>query len=158
MSAPLSPEDIRVLKSLTQWWDQAGVDVLAPLPEERTRQSQPRRAPAPAQQPPAQSARATPQAARAAGYGAPPPSGEDARAAAAKADSLDALKAALNAYEGCPLKVTATQLVFARGNPKARVMVVGEAPGREEDIAGAPFVGRSGQLLDRMLAAIGLGP
>lgn len=158
MSAPLSPEDIRVLKSLTHWWDQAGVDVLAPLPEERARQSPPHRAPAPAQQPPVQSARATPQAARAAGYGAPVPSHDDARAIAAKADTLDALQAALNAYEGCPLKVTATQLVFARGNPKARVMVVGEAPGREEDIAGAPFVGRSGQLLDRMLAAIGLGP
>lgn len=156
MSAHLSPEDIRVLKSLTQWWDQAGVDVLGPLPEERTKQSPPRRAPALAQQPPAQSARATPQAARAAGYGAPP-SGEDARAIAAKADDLDALKAALNAYEGCPLKVTATRLVFARGNPKARVMVVGEAPGREEDIAGSPLVGRSGQLLDRMLATIGLG-
>ncbi len=157
MSAQMSPEDIRVLKSLTHWWDQAGVDVLPPLPEERTGPSQPRRAPAPAQQPPAQSARATPQAARAAGFGAPPPSHEDARAIAARAETLEALKGALSAYEGCPLKVTATQLVFARGNPEARVMVVGEAPGREEDIAGSPFVGRSGQLLDRMLAAIGLG-
>ncbi|MCC5996152.1 MAG: uracil-DNA glycosylase, partial [Oceanicaulis sp.] len=102
-------------------------------------------------------ARATPQAARAAGYGGPP-AGEDARALAAKADSLEALKAALEAYEGCPLKATATRLVFARGNPQARVMIVGEAPGREEDMEGAPFVGRSGKLLDRMLAAIGLGP
>lgn len=129
MSAPLSPEDIRVLKSLTQWWDQAGVDVLAPLPEERPRRSEPRREAAPSEQRPAPPARATPQAARAAGYGAPAPSHEDARAIATKADTLDALKAALNSYEGCPLKVTATQLVFARGNPQARVMVVGEGAG-----------------------------
>jgi DNA polymerase len=56
----------------------------------------------------------------------------------------------------CPLSQTATQLVFADGNPAARVMIVGEAPGRDEDLQGRPFVGRAGQLLDRMLAAIGL--
>lgn len=158
MSLPLSPDDVRVLKSLTHWWEQAGIEPLAPLPEARpsgrpARPAAPQRPDAPA---PALS-RATPQAARAAGFGAPPP-GEDARAVAARADTLDALKAALTGYDGCTLKVTATQLVFARGNPEARVMVVGEAPGREEDIAGAPFVGPSGQLLDRMLGAIGLGP
>ena len=59
-------------------------------------------------------------------------------------------------FDGCALKATATQLVFADGNPQARVMFVGEAPGRDEDIEGLPFVGRSGKLLDRMLAAIGL--
>ena len=59
-------------------------------------------------------------------------------------------------FDGCALKSTATRLVFADGNPQARVMFVGEAPGREEDIEGLPFVGRSGKLLDRMIAAIGL--
>jgi len=68
----------------------------------------------------------------------------------------DGLRAALGAFDGCKLKQTATQLVFADGRPGARVMLVGEAPGREEDLQGLPFVGRSGQLLDRMLAAIGL--
>lgn len=79
-----------------------------------------------------------------------------AREMAAQADSLDALKALLSEFEGCPLKATATNLVFADGNPDGRVMFVGEAPGRDEDLQGLPFVGRSGQLLDRMLAAIGL--
>ena len=59
-------------------------------------------------------------------------------------------------FDGCALKSTATRLVFADGNPQARIMFVGEAPGREEDIEGLPFVGRSGKLLDRMIAAIGL--
>ena len=64
--------------------------------------------------------------------------------------------ALLEKFDGCALKSTATRLVFADGNPQARIMFVGEAPGREEDIEGLPFVGRSGQLLDRMIAAIGL--
>ena len=79
-----------------------------------------------------------------------------AREAARSAASLDELRAILDGFEGCALRATATQLVFADGNPQARVMFVGEAPGREEDIEGVPFVGRSGKLLDRMLAAIGL--
>jgi uracil-DNA glycosylase len=79
-----------------------------------------------------------------------------AREAAKGAEDLDRLRAILERFEGCALKNTATQLVFSDGNPQARVMFVGEAPGREEDLAGLPFVGRSGQLLDRMLAAIGL--
>ncbi len=79
-----------------------------------------------------------------------------ARAAAASAGSLEALRAALAAFDGCNLKRTAKQMVFADGTPGARVMFIGEAPGRDEDIQGLPFVGRSGQLLDRMLAAIGL--
>ena len=91
---------------------------------------------------------------------APPASPEAAvmaaREAAKSARSLDELRALLEAFEGCMLRVTATQLVFADGNPKARVMFVGEAPGRDEDLAGIPFVGRSGKLLDRMMAAIGL--
>ena len=70
--------------------------------------------------------------------------------------TLDELRAILDRFEGCALRATATKLVFGRGNPQARVMFVGEAPGYEEDKSGLPFVGRSGQLLDRMLAAIGL--
>jgi uracil-DNA glycosylase family 4 len=91
---------------------------------------------------------------------APPASPEAAvmaaRDAARNAESLDALRAILDRFEGCALRATATQLCFARGNPQARVMFVGEAPGYEEDKAGLPFVGRSGRLLDRMLTAIGL--
>src|SRR3979490_512678 len=79
-----------------------------------------------------------------------------AREAARTAPSLEVLRALLENFDGCALKSTATRLVFADGNPQARVMFVGEAPGREEDIEGLPFVGRSGKLLDRMIAAIGL--
>ncbi len=70
--------------------------------------------------------------------------------------SLTEIEAALAGFDACPLKKTATRLCYADGNPQARVMLIGEAPGREEDIEGRPFVGRSGQLLDRMLAAVGL--
>jgi DNA polymerase len=80
----------------------------------------------------------------------------EAREAVADITSLDALRAALDKFDGCALKATATQLVFADGNPQAKLMLVGEAPGRDEDIEGLPFVGRSGKLLDLMLAAIGL--
>jgi DNA polymerase len=79
-----------------------------------------------------------------------------AREAAERAQTLDELRLALDSFEGCTLRRTATQLVFADGNPQSRIMFVGEAPGAEEDRAGKPFVGRSGQLLDRMLASIGL--
>src|SRR6188474_2655902 len=90
---------------------------------------------------------------------APPAPDEAAMAArdiAKRAATLDELRAGLDRFEGCALRTTATQLVFADGNPQARVMFVGEAPGRDEDLEGLPFVGRSGKLLDRMLAAIGL--
>jgi DNA polymerase len=70
--------------------------------------------------------------------------------------SLADIEAALAQFEACPLKKTATNLCFADGNPAARVMLIGEAPGRDEDLQGKPFVGRSGQLLDRMLEAISL--
>jgi uracil-DNA glycosylase family 4 len=79
-----------------------------------------------------------------------------AREAVKNATTLDELQALLAAFEGCALRATATQLVFADGNPQSRVMFVGEAPGYDEDIIGRPFVGRSGKLLDRMMAAIGL--
>jgi len=79
-----------------------------------------------------------------------------AREAAGLARSLEELRAALGAYDGIGLKRTATNLVFADGNPQASVMLIGEAPGADEDRQGLPFVGVSGQLLDRMMAAIGL--
>ncbi|TYC67617.1 uracil-DNA glycosylase [Stappia sp. BW2] len=79
-----------------------------------------------------------------------------ARDLAASAPTLDELRKCLSSFEGCNLKLTAKKLVFADGNPGAKLMFVGEAPGRDEDLQGLPFVGRSGQLLDRMLAAIGL--
>jgi DNA polymerase len=80
----------------------------------------------------------------------------DARAQARAAASLDELRRILAGFDGCELKRHAKQLVFADGNPQARVMFVGEAPGRDEDLEGLPFVGRSGKLLDLMLKAIGL--
>jgi len=81
---------------------------------------------------------------------------ESAREIASACKTLDELRIALDTFEGCPLRYTAKNLVFADGNPQARLMLVGEAPGRDEDLQGLPFVGRAGQLLDRMLAAIGL--
>ncbi|PJI93025.1 DNA polymerase [Yoonia maricola] len=80
-----------------------------------------------------------------------------ARAAAQTASDLAALSAAMQAFEQCELKKGARSFVFCDGNPAARVMIIGEAPGREEDRAGRPFVGRAGQLLDRMLEAIQMG-
>lgn len=80
----------------------------------------------------------------------------EARGLAAAAQDLDALRVALAGFDHCALKKGARNLVFADGAPGARVMLVGEAPGRDEDMQGKPFVGRAGQLLDRMLAAVGL--
>lgn len=79
-----------------------------------------------------------------------------ARDLAASARSLTELEAALAAFEGCELRLGARNLVFSDGDPRARVMIVGEAPGRDEDLQGKPFVGRAGQLLDAMFEAIGL--
>ncbi|MEI7606772.1 MAG: uracil-DNA glycosylase [Rhodospirillaceae bacterium] len=98
------------------------------------------------------------------GAAAAPPSGTetavpglaDARALVAGVTSLEGLREALARFEGCSLKHTAMNLVFADGNPQAKLMLVGEAPGEDEDRMGLPFVGASGRLLDRMLAGIGL--
>ena len=79
-----------------------------------------------------------------------------AKAAASSAGSLDDLRAAIAAFDQCELKRGARNLVFADGTPGARVMVLGEAPDRDEDMEGKPFVGRAGHLLDKMFAAIGL--
>lgn len=115
--------------------------------------AEPSRAPRPAPAAPAPRADARP------GFSATPPDAAEtaARKAARNAGSLEALEQALAAFDGCGLKATAKNLCFYRGAPQARLMIVGEAPGREEDLEGKPFVGRAGQLLDKMLAAIALG-
>lgn len=87
---------------------------------------------------------------------APAEGARDAIAAASTANTIEELKQAVEDFDGCALKFTATNTVFADGNPKAEVMLIGEAPGVDEDRQGLPFVGASGQLLDRMLAHIGL--
>jgi uracil-DNA glycosylase len=90
------------------------------------------------------------------GPAAPSSLAADSQRIARAAQSLEALRAALETFEGCPLKKTATNTVFGTGDPNADIMIIGEAPGAEEDRKGEPFVGASGHLLDRMLSAIGL--
>lgn len=85
------------------------------------------------------------------------PSPAEPAAGACKAKSLLELKGLLDSFEGCGLKATAKNLCLYRGAEQAPLMIIGEAPGREEDLEGKPFVGRAGQLLDKMLAAIGMG-
>jgi DNA polymerase len=87
---------------------------------------------------------------------APLEAAESAAALAAQATTLEALRQAMDGFDGCSLKATATRLVFADGNPQSELMLIGEAPGADEDRQGKPFVGRAGRLLDKMLAAIGL--
>jgi uracil-DNA glycosylase len=140
--------DPRAIESLLGFWAEAGVDAIvldAPVDRlaERPRAAPQRVAPA-----------AQPQVA-----GGPDVSGAiaAARKLAAEAGDLDALAAAIAAFDGCGLKREgARQAVFSRGAAAAPVMLIGEAPGAEEDVQGAPFVGRAGKLLDRMLAAAGL--
>lgn len=80
----------------------------------------------------------------------------EAQRIAGAANTIEELRAALESFDGCPLKATATHLCLYDGNPDAQIMIIGEAPGAQEDRQGKPFVGPAGQLLDRMLAAIGL--
>jgi DNA polymerase len=154
----------RAARELLDFYREAGVDALVgESPVDRLSDESPlatedkgREAAASAHRPP------VPAAALAAAPPAPAPplAAEEAvaaaRNAARSAGSLEELRALLERFEGCPLRVTATRLVFGDGNPHARIMLVGEAPGRDEDLQGRPFVGRSGKLLDRMMAAIGL--
>ena len=138
--------------AVLDWYRAAGVDIaVGEEPVDRFAQRAPQRV----ARPPV-----------AAGQQAPEPAPVDlpalggdpseARSLAGSARSLDELQAILGAYNGCGLKLRATQLVFADGNPEGKIMLIGEAPGAEEDRQGKPFVGKSGQLLDRMLGAIGL--
>ena len=114
-------------------------------------------APAPSAAPPVQRVAAPP---RPAPVARPAPLNGDAiggaQAAAAAAGNLAELRAALESYDGCALKRTATNTVFADGTPAGGILFIGEAPGRDEDRIGKPFVGRAGQLLDKMLLSIGL--
>ncbi len=123
----------------------------APLVTPALKPAPTRAASKPAPTRPATPAPATPASAPAAS-----PAAASARELANAATTLEELVEALAAFDGCTLKKTATNLVFGDGNPAARIMFVGEAPGADEDRAGKPFVGVSGQLLDRMLGWIGL--
>jgi len=157
----LAPEPSPTVAQLLAFYLEAGVDC-ALGDEPVNRLADPDLAPAAprreAPRPPV--ARPIPVPPMLVGLAEPPPAPEaaiaSARELARTAPTLEALRALLETFDGCSLRKTATRLVFADGNPQARVMFVGEAPGRDEDIAGLPFVGRSGQLLDRMIAAIGL--
>lgn len=153
----LTRQDEKALKALIDWWAEAGLELDAPIVRARPGLAPAAAAPAKPRAIAEPPRAATAAAARAAGFGNTPKAGPGAQEAAAKADTLDALKAVISEFEGCALKRTARNTVFARGHSEARIMIVGEAPGRDEDEQGKPFVGRSGQLLDRMFAAIGLG-
>lgn len=142
----------RAIESLLGFWSQAGADTCfleAPVDRLAQRQSsapRPGRAAVPAAA--ITPARLAPDLAAAI---------EQARAAAAGAQDLSQLEAAIAAFDGCGLKFEgARQAVFSRGSPHAPVMIIGEGPGADEDAQGAPFVGRAGKLLDKMLAAAGL--
>ncbi|TVR84765.1 MAG: uracil-DNA glycosylase [Rhodospirillales bacterium] len=162
--------DAAELRALLQWYLDAGVDEtiglyavdrLASRPPEPVGVPDHRDAAAPStaprpSRPPGQSAAA----ARPTRASPRPPMldadrpVQDATALAGAATTLDALRRALDSFDGCPLKRTATNLVFGRGHPQARLVCIGEAPGAEEDRQGLPFVGPSGRLLDRILASI----
>ncbi|MDO8800409.1 uracil-DNA glycosylase family protein [Phenylobacterium sp.] len=142
-------------ESLLAFWAEAGVDAML-LDEPFDRIEAGKIAPIRLPEKPV----AAPIAARAAPAAGPDVSAAvaEAKRLAAGAPDLEALKAAIEAFDGCPLKFegAARQSVFYRGSVTAPLMVIGEGPGQEEDIQGQPFVGRAGQLLDRMLAAAGL--
>ena len=131
-------------------------DIPAATSEAVAPRSSPQVAAPPAQPPRTVSARDLDSKGRATAPPSPDAAVMAAREAARTAVSLEELRAIVERFEGCALRNTATRLVFADGNPRSRVMFVGEAPGRDEDIEGLPFVGRSGKLLDLMMAAIGL--
>jgi len=154
------PEPSPTVAQLLAFYLEAGVDcALGDEPVDRLAEPETVAA-APRQPQPASTPRTTPAPAlppgRADATPAPDVAIASAREAARTAPTLEALRELMQRFDGCALKSTATQLVFADGNPKARIMFVGEAPGRDEDIEGLPFVGRSGKLLDLMIGAIGL--
>lgn len=149
MIAPAA--DSRAVEALMAFWADAGVDAcFEEAPVDRLRPIAP---PAPPQ---ARPGSAPPVRIVASGGGVAEAVAEARRAAAAALD-LDQLQAAIAAFQGCPLSTLgARQAVFGRGDPAGGLMIVGEGPGAEEDARGEPFVGKAGQLLDRMLAAAGL--
>lgn len=145
------------LLATLDWYAAVGVDIaVSETPVDRFAQSTAAASPARRVIPPAQQAQppAAPPVIQPNGPADADP--QEARTLAASAPTLEALRAALEEFDGCGLKLRATNLVFADGNPDAKVMLVGDAPGRDEDLEGTPFAGRSGLLLDRMLASINL--
>jgi len=167
-----NPADAQAdLIAILDFQTEAGVDVAldetphdrfteADAPEPVRARPAPRRAAAPApapSPPPLEAPRPAPRATFGRAASAEPEAAAgDARARARNAASLEELEAILTEFDACPLRFTAKNLVFGDGNPQARVMFLGEAPGADEDRIGKPFMGRSGQLLDKMMAAIGL--
>jgi DNA polymerase len=154
------PEPVPTVRELLAFYLEAGIDcALAEEPIDRLAEPE---APPPAARvaPPVEARRPVAAPAVMRGEAAPAPAPDvaiaSAREAARTAPTLEALRELMHNFDGCALKNTATRLVFADGSPEARIMFVGEAPGRDEDIEGLPFVGRSGKLLDRMIGAIGL--
>lgn len=161
ISAP-PPLDPAYLRELLLFYADAGVDeALLDAPVDRIAEVAAtllaRNSP-PARELPRQQAARAPEPTRPAAAMSVPDDAQAARARelASKAQSLDELREILAGFDGCNLKFTAKQLVFGDGNAAADLMLVGEAPGRDEDIEGIPFAGRTGSLLDRMLAAIGI--
>lgn len=153
----LSPEQ-RALVAYLEFHLESGVDLfLDETPRDRFAVDEPAGpVPAPASQSLPASPPSTPRSFGAAAATAPDEAAASARERARTAQTLAELEEILAAFEGCALRFSAKSLVFADGDPGARVMLVGEAPGGDEDRVGKPFVGRAGGLLDKMLAAIGL--
>ena len=144
-----SAADEKAARAMLDWYRAMGVDeAVGEVPFDSFAAPQPKPAPrrAPEVKMAASPPRAAPRAAR-------PIS---TRGIGAEISTLTELEALVAGFEGCSLRRTAKSLCFARGSASARIMLIGEAPGRDEDLQGKPFVGRAGQLLDRMLAAIGL--
>ncbi len=149
-----SPDD--ALQAL-RWLEEMGADeMVGAEPVDRYAVARAARERPPVRQETPPPAQVRPAVATAPDLIAPSQGALDAREAAGTAESIEALRANLEAFDGCALKFTATNTVFADGFPGSRVMLIGEAPGVDEDRQGLPFVGASGRLLDRMLAGIGL--
>ncbi len=156
--APDQPPSLAQIRAMLRYYEAIGVDCsTADLPQDWTKP------PGPAQAPAQTAARApdgppAPAGMRAVARAVPLDIDQDVDSAerlAAAAQTVEQLRECLIAFDGCRLKDTALNTVFADGNPDADLMILGEAPGADEDRQGKPFVGRAGQLLDRMLAAIG---
>ena len=144
---PVSDE--KATQALLAWYQAMGVDeAIGEVPVDCFAAPSPRAAPRPAPEPRkvANPPRLAPRSA----------SASMTRGIGAEVATLLELEALVAKFDGCSLKRTAKSLCFARGSEQARIMLIGEAPGRDEDLQGKPFVGRAGQLLDRMLASIGL--
>jgi uracil-DNA glycosylase family 4 len=161
--APTAPLDPATALDLLRWYVEMGADeAIGEVARDRLVPAEPVPVARPAS--PLAPAQIVPRPAAPATRVAPPgtfaeslaEAAQSARRLAANADGIEVLAALVAAFDDCPLKRTATKTVFIDGNPAAPVMFIGEAPGADEDRIGRPFVGRAGQLLDRMLAAIGL--